>query len=135
VAAAAANAPPPMADAGPDQTVAPGVAVTLDGRNSVAFNGRSIVSYSWRQIDNGATRVALAGPSNPQAGFTAPSGNQTLVFELTVTDDSVPPKADSIDVAVTVQSPPPSGGGGTLPLWQLLLLAAFGLAARIRSRD
>lgn len=135
-AMAAANAPPPMADAGPDQTVAPGAAVTLDGRASVAFGGRSIASYSWRQIDNGATRVALAGPSNPQAGFTAPSGNQTLVFELTVTDNSTPPKADSIDVAVTVASPPPppSGGGGTLPSWQLLLLAAFAVAARVRSR-
>jgi serine protease len=136
VADAAAAAPPPMADAGPDQTVSPGTAVTLDGRGSVAFNGRSIVSYSWRQIDNGATRVALSGPSNPQAGFTAPSGNQTLVFELTVTDNSVPPKADSIDVAVTVQAPPPppSGGGGALPLWQLSVLAALALAAGVRRR-
>lgn len=134
VAAAAVDAPP-LADAGPDRTVAPGAAVTLDARASIAFNGRQITSYAWRQIDNGATRVALSGPSSPLAGFTAPAASQTLVFELTVTDDSTPtPKSDSIDVAITVQAPlpPPSGGGGTLPLWQLLLLAAFGLAARIR---
>jgi serine protease len=141
VAAAAASVPggpPPLADAGPDRTVAPGTAVTLDAGGSVAFNGKSITSYAWRQINNGATQVALSGPSSPLAGFTAPAAGQTLVFELTVTDSSTPtPKSDTIDVAITVQSPPapPSGGGGgSLPPWQLLLLATFAFAARIRSR-
>jgi serine protease len=136
-AAAAPGGVPPLADAGPDRTVAPGTVVTLDGRGSIAFNGKSITSYAWRQVDNGATRVALSGPSNPLAGFTAPAAGQTLVFELTVIDNSMPtPKSDTIDVAITVQSPqqPPGGGGGALPLAQLLLLAAFALAVRVRSR-
>lgn len=135
VAAAAVNAPP-LADAGPDVTVVPGATVTLDGRGSAAFGGRIITSYAWTQV-NGPT-VALSGATSSVASFVAPTTNQPLVFQLTVTDNSMPtPRSDTIDVAVTVQSPPPpsgGGGGGTLPLWQLLLLAAFGLAARIRSR-
>ena len=42
--------PPPLANAGVDQTVRAGTVVTLDGSNSTDPNG-SIASYAWAQTD------------------------------------------------------------------------------------
>ena len=71
---AAANQPP-VADAGPDQTVAKGAKVTLSGSNSTDVGGPGIASYLWTQI--GGTKVKLSKPSAAVTTFTCPVANRS----------------------------------------------------------
>jgi hypothetical protein len=80
---AAANQPP-VANAGPDQTVGKGAKVTLSGSNSTDAGGPGIASYLWTQI--GGTKVKLSKPSAAVTTFTAPSKIGALTFQLTVKD-------------------------------------------------
>src|SRR5690606_5274614 len=73
----------PVADAGTDQTVVAGTAVTLDGSLSVAGSGN--LSYSWTQ-ESGAT-VTLSDTGSVRPTFSAPFGPSSYAFRLTVTDD------------------------------------------------
>jgi len=75
---------PPIANAGPSQTVSQGSPVTLDGRGSFAQNGGTIVSYSWVQTTG--TAVSLNGANTATPTFTAPTVTTSLAFSLTVTD-------------------------------------------------
>jgi len=76
----------PIANAGPDQTVKEGDAVSLDATASSDQDGDGL-SFSWTQI-NGTTVVLIdADTANPS--FTAPEVNSTgavLTFELTASD-------------------------------------------------
>ncbi len=74
----------PMANAGDDQVVAPGSAVTLNGTKSTAFPNRTINANAWSQLTGSA--VTLANANTPTASFSAPSTG-TLTFRLRVTDD------------------------------------------------
>ena len=88
----------PAANAGPDQTVYEGSAVTLPGRGSDP-EGESL-SYSWSQTEG--PNVTLTGALSPTARFTAPlvTSDVTLTFTLTVTAGG----ATATDtVAVTVE--------------------------------
>lgn len=134
--ALAAVGAPPMADAGPAQSVNTGAVVTLNGTGSVAFDGCTITGYAWVQTAGAA--VTLANSTTAQPTFTAPAAAQTFSFTLTVTDSAA--QTDSVPVSVTSSTPPPpppsgGGGGGALPLTQLLLLAAAAFAARLRRRQ
>ena len=98
----------PTANAGPDQTVEAGAAVSLNGTGSDPDNG--ISSWQWRQA--AGTSVILTGATTQQARFTAPNiatGSATLVFELRATDAGGLSATDSI--AVTVQSADLEGDG------------------------
>ena len=78
---------PPIVDAGTDQSVDEGAAVTLDGTGSYDPDG-SIQTYSWTQSSGPA--VSLSGASSSTPGFTAPevsAAGATLLFQLTVTDN------------------------------------------------
>ena len=77
----------PIVDAGTDQSVDEGAAVTLDGTGSYDPDG-SIQTYSWTQSSGPA--VSLSGASSSTPGFTAPevsAAGATLLFQLTVTDN------------------------------------------------
>ncbi|MFZ0928749.1 MAG: hypothetical protein WAN11_09110 [Syntrophobacteraceae bacterium] len=78
---------PPVANAGPDLTVAAMSPVTLDGSGSYD-PVNSTDSYRWKQISG--TPVTLSDPTAMTPIFTAPavsdSQNVDLVFMLTVTD-------------------------------------------------
>ena len=88
---------PPIAEAGPDQTVNYGAAVNLDGSGSHDQNG-AIASYSWTQV--AGTSVTLTGETTASASFTAPASGGLLTFQLTVTDDSGQSASDTVNVRV-----------------------------------
>ena len=82
----AATNQPPVANAGPDQTVGRGVKVTLNGSNSTDVGGPGIASYLWTQT--GGTKVRLSNPSAAATTFTAPTRTGALTFQLTVKDEN-----------------------------------------------
>lgn len=94
---------PPIANAGPDQSISAGATVTLDGTGSTDSDG-TIASYAWTQT--AGDTVTLTGATTATPTFTAPSTNtaQTLTFELTVTDDGGLTATDSVDVQVAAQA-------------------------------
>lgn len=76
----------PQADAGAAQTAAAGSQVTLDGTGSSDPEGDPLI-YSWAQVSGPA--VTLSGASTATPTFAAPTrstSDQTLVFEMTVSD-------------------------------------------------
>jgi hypothetical protein len=74
---------PPIANAGPSQTVNQSSLVTLDGTGSFSPNGSTIVSYSW--VQTSGTAVSLTGANTATPTFTAPTATTSLTFSLTVT--------------------------------------------------
>jgi lysophospholipase L1-like esterase len=90
----------PTADAGTDQDVNPGNAVTLNGSGSTDTLG-TIVSYAWVQT-GGSPTVTLANANTTQAQFTAPdtSTGSVLTFKLSITDDKGFTHSDSCVVNV-----------------------------------
>ena len=92
---------PPVADAGGDQSVASGTAVTLAGSGSDPDG--LVVGYTWAQT--AGPTVALTGAAAATATFTAPAVTiQTpLTFRLSVTDNV---GATGTDEATVTVSPP-----------------------------
>ena len=88
----------PVADAGPDQTVAQFQEVILDAKESVDLNGQ-IVSYAWRQI-SGEPAEDFFNTNNQEVRFTSPETFRTvdMEFELTVTDNSGNTATDNVTV-------------------------------------
>ena len=84
----------PTADAGDDQTVDHGVTVTLDGSGSAGL------THAWGQTSG--DDVVLSSSSAILPTFTAPTTNaeQTLTFELTITDDQGNSDTDTVDITV-----------------------------------
>jgi len=88
---------PPVADAGPNQTVKAGTKVKLSGLKSRDAEGEALF-YSWSQVRG--SKIALLDVNNAEASFLAPtvSEKRTYRFKLRVTDkkgaDSVPAFVD-----------------------------------------
>ena len=84
---------PPVADAGPNQSVKAGTKVKLSGLKSRDAEGEALY-YSWSQVRG--SKIALLDVDNAEASFLAPimSEKRTYRFKLRVTDkkgaDSVP---------------------------------------------
>ncbi len=96
---------PPSALAGPDQTVASGAAVTLDGTGSSDPENLPL-SYAW--VQTGGPQVTLSDATAASPGFTAPSlpwnaPSEVISFSLVVNDGAQNSPADS--VSITVQAP------------------------------
>jgi hypothetical protein len=91
---------PPVANAGPDQTVSEGTLVTLDGTGSSDPDG-DLLAYEW----TAPAGITLSSTSAAQPTFVAPDvgpEGQTFVFTLVVRDPSGAMSApDSVSVTVT----------------------------------
>jgi len=92
---------PPVADAGPDQTVASEASVTLDGTGSSDPDVGDTITHSWTQTSGPA--VTLDDASSATPSFTAPVGPAVLVFEDEVCDQE--PLCDTDSVTITVEAP------------------------------
>ena len=92
---------PPALNAGPHQSVDAGVMVALTGGASDPDG--MIVSYLWEQTAGPV--VLLAGSGTATAMFTAPdvSMDETLTFQLTVTDDDGATVSGLVNVTVLPQ--------------------------------
>ncbi|WP_240798126.1 glycosyl hydrolase family 18 protein [Vibrio sp. H11] len=89
----------PSADAGQDQVVTGPAVVVLDGSASTDSDG-TITHYTWQQTSGPV--VALSDASGAGLSFTVDEvqQEQTLVFQLTVTDNDGATASDSITVSV-----------------------------------
>jgi PKD repeat protein len=104
---------PPIANAGPDQTVDEGQLVNLNGSNS-ADPDDGIASYHWVQIAEPS--VILSDPNGQQPTFSSPdvgAEGACLSFELTVTDHSGVERTDSCIINVTWLNEPPQADAGS----------------------
>lgn len=91
---------PPVANAGPDQSVDEAQLVTLDGSQSIDPDVDPL-AHAWEQI--GGTAVTLSGATTSQPTFTAPTvalGGETLSFKLTVTANGKS-NTDTVGIAVS----------------------------------
>lgn len=86
----------PVANAGPNQTVNPAAAVTLNGSASSDPDGDAL-TFAWTQT--AGTAVVLSGANTATATFTAPNAAETLTFQLSVSDGALS-ATDSVDIGV-----------------------------------
>ncbi len=99
----------PVANAGPDQTVAVAALVTLDGSRSTAVNSRPL-SYRWAILTKpSGSNAALSGSLNVNPTFTADVSG-AYVIQLIV-NDGFSNSAPSIVVISTVHSRPVANAG------------------------
>ncbi|MCA9467726.1 MAG: DUF4347 domain-containing protein, partial [Nitrospira sp.] len=102
----------PVAEAGPDQTVATSSLVTLTAAGSSDQDGDTL-TYQWIQIE-GDTWVTLNNGNTATPTFTAPASTGTLSFVVVVSDGTTS-HADTVTITVSNNSAPviTSDGGGT----------------------
>jgi hypothetical protein len=74
---------PPLANAGPNQTVSTGQLVTLDGTLSEDPEGQAL-EYIWTQTSGPSVILNLVDSAHPT--FTTPNTTSTLIFSLVVND-------------------------------------------------
>jgi uncharacterized repeat protein (TIGR01451 family) len=89
---------PPLAEAGADQIVAPGMVVLLDGQQSSDPDGQ-VLAYQWTQESGSPVSLAASGSSRPT--FIAPNVTGPLSFRLTVADTGSMIASDTTTVTVT----------------------------------
>ncbi len=93
----------PVADAGSNQSVEPGVIVNLDGGSSYDPDSNTL-RYLWTQTSG--TDVSLSGMLGSTPSFRSPNVMQeVLIFELTVTDGDGNVGTDSVSVTVVFLEP------------------------------
>jgi hypothetical protein len=112
-AGCASDSGQPKANAGADMQVSGLTFVTLHGTGKAEHGG--LLNYQW--IQTGGAPVVLTNAHSPEPTFIAPNLDSTLVFELTVTEES---KHRSDSVAVHVAS--------TLPQYDYQLLSSTAIA-------
>ena len=102
---------PPVANAGPDQTVTAGSTVTLDGSRSNDPEGYPL-TYAWHQTYG--PRVTLSNAATAGPSFIAPTGleeDTELIFSLTVSDGINQSLPDAVTITVRRDIEPcPSDG-------------------------
>jgi len=110
----------PVANAGADQTVAPGAVVTLDGSGSSDADPGTTLTYAWALTTG--TGITLANAATAKPTFTATAVG-TFVFTLTV-GDGVATATDTVTVVVKEAGTLTVTNSGTSAVWR----AEFGTA-------
>lgn len=104
---------PPVADAGPNQTV-PDMqeVILLNGSNSFDTDDE-IVEYSWKQIEGIPVSLSSRTAKEPyfEVPLIGPEG-ETVVFELTVFDESGASAVDECIVNIVGDNAPPIAEAG-----------------------
>ena len=111
-----------VANAGPDQEVASGATVTLDGSGSMDSGG-SILGYRWIIGSVSASHVPGFGTKDGKVvSFTAPildpgAEDVEIFFSLLVTGSVGGTDKDTVTITVEAPNAPPvaCGNGGTIP--------------------
>lgn len=106
----------PVANAGADQWVTSGTAVTLSAAATTDPDTGNTVSVQWSQI--AGTPVALSSSTASAPTFTAPPVNGALIFQVTATDGAGLSSTDT--VSITVKHPPVGYSrlaGGWVPIF------------------
>ncbi len=96
------------ADAGPDQRVYEGDVVTLDG----SYSAGNDIAYQWTQIDGETATLSDMNAERPT--FTAPDiddDEESLIFQLTITDNTGLTKEDTCIIEVTEKVIPGANAG------------------------
>jgi RHS repeat-associated protein/uncharacterized repeat protein (TIGR01451 family) len=135
--AAATPNQPPVADAGPDQTVARGVTVRLDGSRSSDPEGRPL-SFLWTLLSRPSGSAAvLSGATTATPSFVA-DVNGAYAAQLVVNDGALDSAPDSVtvtvrdgaDLSIAFVSPPtnPPVGGLASPTGIFLQVVNHGPA-------
>lgn len=101
---------PPIADAGPDQSVPTLSTVTLDGSGSYSPDGDVELTYLWWQT-GGTQQVDLSDPRDKSPTFVAPDDPDVLEFSLQVFDEGLAStNIDIVRITVTNQTPVADAG-------------------------
>lgn len=93
---------PPVADAGPNQTLQGPATVTLDGSNSFSPDGDKL-TYQWTQ--QSGPPVSLSAPTSAVTTFAAAAG-QVYTFQLTVRDSVGAQGTARVTITATTAPPP-----------------------------
>ena len=110
---------PPVADAGPDQTVDESATVTLDGTNSRDPDD-SIAFVRWKQLSG--TPVTFSNPEVLKANFNVPQGvaeDESMVFQLTVTDSGGLSSQDACTVMIAQKTVYEDAEDGEISGWTI----------------
>lgn len=91
------DARPPIADAGPNQTVNPSSLVILDGSASSDVNGDAL-SYSWTQLSGSKVELLSDRTANPS--FSAGTDGGSYIFQLTVKNSVGASAIDLVTIGV-----------------------------------
>ncbi|MBP8881262.1 MAG: CotH kinase family protein [Dermatophilaceae bacterium] len=111
---------PPIANAGPDQTVSPGTLVTLDGSGSSDADAGTTLTYKWALTTG--TGLTLSSSTVAKPTFT-PAAIGTYVFTLTVSD-GVATATDTVTIEVKAAGALTITDSGTSAVFR----ADFGIA-------
>jgi PKD domain len=107
--------PPPVADAGPNQTVTVGATVHLDGSKSHDFNNKPL-TYSWTLIQRPAGSTAvLTGATTVSPTFVADVATTTstvYIAQLVVNDGANSSPPAMVTIMTTPATPPPTANAG-----------------------
>lgn len=88
--------PSPVADAGADQEVTGNTVVMLEG--SATDQNNDDLTFQWTQT--AGSTVDLTGDDSATPSFTAPNADETLTFQLTVSDGNTS-DTDTVNIVVT----------------------------------
>jgi len=100
---------PPVADAGPDQTVVAGQLVSLDGTASSDADGDAL-AFEWSLTSRPAgSTAALSDPMSPTPMFTADRPG-TYVVQLVVNDGVLSSAPDTATISTTNSAPVADAG-------------------------
>lgn len=129
----------PLAVINAPATLIAGVSVAIDALASVASNQRKIVGYEWSITNASGATPAIANATLPTTSIQVGAGSQ-FTLRLTVTDDQgaqdvadVNMNSGTVSIASASNGTKSGGGGGTIDMGWLALLASFGYVALMSS--